>query len=161
MIGVLSTSPTGPQIHVQNTAATSRATGETPAEWPNSSGSITLAVVRSRITNVANTAIGWAHPGLMAKLSTIGPEAAIHVPMYGTNRSRAVTNPHRNAYSTPMTSNASPNTTPNAAFTHSWASSSLLTRLAASTVTRVVPARRVWPSRPIIRFRSSSRWIRM
>ena len=80
-------------------------TGDTPVLWPNKNGSTTFAVTCQARRRCPGPAA--APPARrVAKLRKTGNAAAIHEPMYGTNRRTAVRKPQRNQYGTPTTSRA-------------------------------------------------------
>src|SRR5688572_12491936 len=96
--GVASSSPGVPQSHVQNTADTRIATVETPVCAPYSHGSMMLFDSSSITTNMMITVSGTAMPWYTASDSVIGNAAPIQGPMYGINRSTAVSRPHKNQF---------------------------------------------------------------
>src|SRR5262245_25199801 len=93
--GVDNTSPSGPHNHVQNAAATSSATSDTPTLWPYNHGSTTLEITSSRHKNKPNTSSGGVKPGKTATLNTSGNAHATHAPTYGMYRKQVPRNPHK------------------------------------------------------------------
>src|SRR5262249_28820088 len=95
--GVERISPIGPQRKTQKAAEISTATSEIPMLRPNSHGSITLLVISSNIRNMPIVPSGGHQPVKAARLRVIGNNAAIQMPMYGTNRKSPASNPQRMA----------------------------------------------------------------
>src|SRR3982750_3005875 len=84
--GVDSSSPIGPQSHVQKTAATSTASVDMPVLDPYSSGSTAWLTMSSIVTKSATVAKKTLLCSKNPNATTIGPAAPIHGPMYGTKR---------------------------------------------------------------------------
>src|SRR5262249_7337388 len=87
---------------IQNSAETSSANADTPVRRPNTSGSMTHAVMKSSVRNSAIVCTVSAQPGNVANASDAGISTDNNVPTYGTNRRTAVKPPHNAAYGTPI-----------------------------------------------------------
>jgi hypothetical protein len=68
-------------MKAQNAAQISSVTSDTPIEWPNSSGSRTLAQTNSSTTTRPTTRSGCVQPGNWMMLRAIGNRAAVGAPM--------------------------------------------------------------------------------
>src|SRR6266446_2532114 len=79
--GVDMTRPIGPHSHVQNAAATSKATCEMPVLWLKSSGSMTLTVVSSRPEKRTATRMDCVQVSALATLMVNGNSSEAQVPM--------------------------------------------------------------------------------
>src|SRR5690348_9350090 len=79
--GVESSRPIGPHSHVQKTAATSTAIGETPVLEPITLGSTTLLTNSFVPTDIATLTRKPPYPGNAAHASASGTAAPSHGPM--------------------------------------------------------------------------------
>ena len=78
--GVDSSRPTGPHSVPQNNADMISASGVTPVDSPNSSGSTIWPSTRSQATIQPSTRKGCAQPGVTAKAIRVGSTAPSAVP---------------------------------------------------------------------------------
>src|SRR5690349_19224660 len=81
--GVESKRPKGPQSQVQNDAATTTATGDSPALFPHTNGSATFPVRGSTTANKATVHSVMVQSLPTAAASAIGRQAARIAPIYG------------------------------------------------------------------------------
>src|SRR6476646_6593278 len=79
--GVESSNPTGPQSHVQNTAATSTANADMPVLAPYQNGSTTWLITISITSNKTMVARNGAYPEHSAIDSASGNAAPIQIPI--------------------------------------------------------------------------------
>ena len=115
--GVESSSPTPPQSHVQNVAATITAAGESPVVEPYSHGSRALPVSDSNTTNSPAVSSTGHHESDDASANASGAAALIHTPMYGMKRSSAASSPQSAAFGTRRKNRPVAINTPKAKFT--------------------------------------------
>src|SRR5688572_33065780 len=83
VIGVDSTSPSGPHSQAQITAARITATPDRPTLWPYRSGSMTLLLSSSTTMNSAATDRGCVQPDDVTRLPSRGRQAPLQRPTYG------------------------------------------------------------------------------
>jgi hypothetical protein len=152
-----SSSPKGPHSQVQNEAATTMATGESPALRPHTSGSTIWPVNGSTTANSATVHIAMVQSLPTAAASAMGSAAASTAPMYGTNRRIIANRPQSGALGTPMTARPSPITTPKIAFRTSCVANRRPSLRPASSIAAVVRSRSPLPARRMKRSRRSSR----
>ena len=111
--GVERNNPGRPHSTVQKIAAIKMAIAEIPVDSPYSMGSAKFAVRISSSPKITVVQMSVFHSGETAKANNNGPMAAIHIPTYGTKRSRQVsTTPQQRVGQTDGEQRQSPTTVP-------------------------------------------------